>query len=326
VTLAPGEELRLRLRVDLRKLPPGPFQKVALLYGRSHGENGGPAGRSEPVAAVQLTGTLEPGVTFLPAVVRLDARVGGDTAPDGVSRTTELTALFDARLIAPGAAAPPLACDSPYVRFEPLVSAGASGVSDTAPSTPPVLGAGAAPVRRFRYRVTLAPDAPAGLLSATITPAGLNVPGGAIATLAATPAGISRVLSAAHASVVGRVTGDITASPDIVSLIARPAPATDLVEQVITLTATDSGALRDLEVVPSNPQVTARLDPPEAAGTKRILHIGVAPGTPAGILRASVEVRPASGGNGQHTARPRLVIPVSVIVPSATSAAAMGRR
>ena len=86
-TLAPGGQVAIRVTVVVEPYMSGPLDKWVVVYAQ---------GVVEPVARLEITGTLRPSVTLTPEAVDFG------TVAAGQARTVNLTAIVDSRLLSAG--------------------------------------------------------------------------------------------------------------------------------------------------------------------------------------------------------------------------------
>jgi len=282
-TLEPGEELALRVTVDLRPLPPGRIRKSVSVYL----ENG-----DEPAAIPEVTGTLLPSVSFEPGIVDLKR-----TMPEE-RKSLVLTATFEPRLLA-AVPDPVLVSSNPAVR----VTALSALANSSAPSAGPP-----SPIRL--YRVELAADAPLGPLSGILS-FRTRVP----AESTAEPDPTAAALLSVRVPLTGRVVGAVSASPQTLALgvVARGQEAT----RAVTLTGKTTEDLTGLRVESESRWISGELldeiAPREAdsatggeSGMTRTLRVKLAADTPPGGVTANLIVILQSGR--------RLLLPMSAFV------------
>lgn len=267
-TLAPGEETTIRVAVNLAPLRPGALRKSITVYAE---------GKPEPVARYEITGTLLPTITFSPPLVDFGRVNAGETRP------VTLTATLDARLTA-NSALPQLVASHPAVRIQPLPDTKTSPASKTVVRT---------------YTVSLAPDAPLGPLTGSIT--------FAPAVPAAGSPNVSKALSATSVFVVGQVGGAVSAQPQAVAFgaIMSGQKAT----RQIVLTGTNAAVLKNRRITSNSPWLTiaaAHPDKEQAQPISETIEIALRPDAPAGVLQTQLTV---TLENGQ-----RLLLPVSAYI------------
>ena len=280
-TLAPGQRARVHVAVSLVGHAPGMLYKTVLVFAES---------QLQPVALLEMQGQLQSDVSFSPPLIDF-GQAAGQSAPQ------TLTATVDARLL-PSGQMPALVSSLPAVRISPVPNAGAapSGTKTTLSRT---------------YRVTLAPDAPLGPLTGTLK---FELPAGKEAV----PPASAVALAQAAALVVGQVTGDLSASPSLLSFGNVPEGTTK--ELAVTLTGANARAVQGLTVQSASPWLSAHLSgsgaakpspaagpvPASASAPMRQLTVTLGPQAPHGVQQAQVTVSLASGQ--------RLVLPVTVYV------------
>jgi hypothetical protein len=271
-TLAPGEETRIRMTLDLTPLSPGPVRKGVSVYVE---------GSTSPVAQFGMVGTLRPSVEFSPNLIEL-GRLDAEDAPP-----VSLTVTLDPRVLKAGS-------------LPPLVSSnGALKVTPVPGKTGSERGRDGKVVRR--YTLSVAPDAPLGLVHGTLSFRS-DEDGGARSDSNAAIALRSR-----SATFSGQIVGPLSALPHLVSFgIATQGQAS---VRRIGLRALDPELLKGLKVETGAPWLSARLSEVSAEAGQpptRVLEVSLGPNAPFGVLRQQVTVVPATGR--------RLVVPVSVLV------------
>lgn len=287
ITLASGQHAQVHVAVDLAGHAPGMLYKTVLVFVQ---------GRFQPVALLEMQGQLQPAVSFSPSLLDFGKATGS-------SLPQTITATIDARLV-PSGQIPPLLASTPAIRVTP------AAVSQT--STRKSL--------TRTYQITLAPDAPLGPLTGTLTfgqPTGKD----ALPSTSAAP------FMQAAALVVGQVTGDLVAAPALLAFGNVPeGTAKDL---SVTLTGTTTQAITGLKVQSDSPWLSARLSDAGATNSlstgspasvpARQLTVTIGAQTPHGVQQAQVTVTLASGR--------RLVLPVTVyVMPPLPAAAAASIR
>lgn len=298
----PGGEAQVQVRIALHTLRPGPLAKAVLVYAAPAGTGqrlapGSVQGRilpgtmqEQPVARLEVRGTLLPAVSFSPVALEF-----GKVAAGQPSRSLELSATPDPRLLG---AVPPLVSSHPGVTVEPL------------PPSPGATGGSGKP-QPLRWRVNIAPDASIGPLMAVLQFAPLAT--AAPVTASEAPDSVTAAWRMASINLFARIEGDATAAP---SVIAFPAGAsggrnsTGIVQSV-ALTGRTATSLEGATVTCDSPYLAARIAPVPAGSTpatapQRALEVTLLPSTPAGVLQSRVIV---TLKNGQ-----RLVLPVSAYI------------
>ena len=200
-TVAPGEEIAVKVTVDLTPLRPGQIHKSVTVYAE---------GSTAPEALFEIAGVLRGAVTFSPAAVNLGS------VEAGAAHSVTFTATLDPRIMAAGPL-PPLVCSNPAVQIRPDPEARTPG--------------GNAEVRRFVASV--APDTPIGQVS------GMNSFAAPPASGARIPTGVAAALRSSVLTVFGQVTGAISAAPLNVAFGVILSGQT--VSRQVTLTARDAG-------------------------------------------------------------------------------------
>jgi hypothetical protein len=247
-----------------------------------------------PLAVLSVRAQLVMPLTLSPPVIDLGTMKAGGTA-------TTLVADIDERLLQRLPAGTVLRLPDAAAQLFTLSPAPAGATSSVAqaPGT-----------RRQLFTLRLRPDAPFGLLQAPV----MLVPSGVSASELS-------LWTSAASRVVGTLTGEITAFPQIVTFAPQPAERSQGVTTTVTLVGQSARTLGAVKVTSSSPQVEAILGAmpavaPAAAGTvqtlQRPLEIRLAKGMQPGLLETLVTVTLASGK--------RLVIPVNAyIAPPAAS-------
>lgn len=271
-TLAPGEETTINVTVNLLPLRPGAQHKSVSVYAE---------GNAQPVARYEIQGTLLPTVAFSPQILDFGPVGAGET------RSIPLTATINARLAAEGAL-PPLVASHPAIRIRPSPETKTSAGSKT--------------VTRV-YTVSLAPDAPLGPLTGSITfaPAGSSGAAGL-------PSRLADALGTSSVFVVGQVSGAVSAQPQAVAFGAV-ASGQGATRQVV-LTGANPTALKNRKVTSDSPWLTVgpgKRD--DQAPLSETIEVALRPNAPTGVLQTRLVI---TLENGQ-----RLLLPVSAYVTGA---------
>ena len=269
-TLAPGGRVALYVVVHLQDHAPGMLYKTVLVFTQD---------LPQPVAVLQMEGTLRPSVSLSPPLLDF-----GRVTTGAVHRLT-LTATADARLV-PTGGLPGLVSSNPAVR----VAAAPPG------AVPPP--AGAKTVSRT-YTVTLAPDAPLGSLTSTLTfgPAAV-IPVPAVAASSPQLPGAPFAPTVVAAMAVAEVTGDIASSPELLSF--GNVPEGQPQERQVQLSAAAATSFEGIKVESASPLFSGRLTAPNPAGA------AASPVPPAVASQAAVPPMALRG----------LIITLSPLAPS----------
>lgn len=146
-TLAPGQEMVIRVTVQMARQPTGPLSQGVFIFA---------AGAPGPVGRLNIVGTVDAGLTVMP--VSLDF----GQVKVGESSSQKVTLIYDGRMVA-GAELPPIKyeCDP---RFE---SEAGSVIEVTAEGSGTPLDAtkGASPMCTKTYVVTVRPTKPGDLVA-----------------------------------------------------------------------------------------------------------------------------------------------------------------
>ena len=270
-TLAPGERAALHVVVRLQDHAPGMLYKTVLVFTQD---------LPQPVAVLQMEGTLRPSVSLSPPLLDF-----GRVTTGAVHRLT-LTATADARLV-PTGGLPGLVSSNPAVR----VAAVPQG------AVPPL--AGAKTVSRT-YTVTLAPDAPLGSLTSTLTfgPAAAVTPAPAVAAGSLQLPGAPFAATVVAAMAVAEVTGEMASSPELLSFGNVPEGQTQ--ERQVQLSAAMAKSFEGIKVESASPLFSGRLTAPNPAGA------AASPVPPAVASQAAVPSMALRG----------LIITLSPLAPS----------
>jgi hypothetical protein len=285
-TLAPGQEAGVRVAINTEKLAPGRIHKTVTVFFASG---------LTPVVQLEIDGILKPTVSLTPAFTNL-----GEVSV-GTSHSVRVNVLVDARVAAAGSI-PDLAItdDQPAFRITRLPAEANAAASAT---QPPALGT----VTRT-YLITLAPDAPLGLVSGRI---GFVLPGMGAPGIGSRPplTGVERSYRNVAATIVAKVVGDVTAQPTMAAFgySKSKEPAT----RTVTLTGKTASSLTGLtlETVKVDRCLTVRLlAPTEGQMQTRTIEItcdpsGAEPGTHFARIRVTL-------ANGHH-----IDIPISAYIP-----------
>jgi hypothetical protein len=281
-TLAPGEETSIQVTLNLLPLRPGTLHKSVSVYAE---------GNAQPVARYEIKGTLLPAVSFSPLLVDFGA------VRTGEARSVILTATIDARLAAAGTLLPPLVASHPAIRIQP------SPDNPAAAKT----GPGSRTVARV-YTVSLAPDAPLGPLTGSISFAPAGSPGAGSPGAAPLPSRLADALAAPSVFVAGQVAGAVSARPQAVAFGAVPS-GHGATRQVV-LTGANPTALKNRRVTSDSAWLT--IGPGKRDGEQPLsetIEVALRPDAPAGVLQARLTI---ALENGQ-----RLLLPVSAYVTGA---------
>ena len=270
-TLAPGGRAALHVVVRLQDHAPGMLYKTVLVFTQD---------LPQPVAVLQMEGTLRPSVSLSPPLLDF-----GKVATGAAHRLT-LTATADARLV-PTGGLPGLVSSNPAVR-----------VAAVPPGTVPP-PAGAKTVSRT-YTVTLAPDAPLGSLTSTLTfgPAAAVTPAPAVAAGSPQLPGAPFAPTVVAAMAVAEVTGDIASSPELLSF--GNVPEGQPQERQVQLSAAAATSFEGIKVESASPLFSGRLTAPNPAGA------AASPVPPAVASQAAVPPMALRG----------LIITLSPLAPS----------
>lgn len=314
LTLAPGGEARVLLRLDLRLLSPGPFEKALAVYTDDASQT--------PALRIVFKGTLKPAVAFDPP-----QQFAFGTAPAGQPNVRELIIRPDPRLLSTTGANGAVA--APFAAVPPLRAQTNLGMAGSELALGPLTrGADGS----LRCRVTLPKDAPVGAVLGTLFFA--PDPAWEAAHPKQAVAWRQAVLP-----VTGQVQGDAFASPQVVIFTAFGTPTTTaatsdndgagapLPERQVRLVPLKPGALDGATARSDDPRLVAeivpgaqedektlrlRLKPPAQAASapgQSSTPTTAAPPPPSGVPGTLVQTRVhVRLQNGQ-----RLVIPVSLL-------------
>jgi len=287
--VVPGEKVTLEFTVDVTKLAPGTLTKYAYVYLQ---------GREEPAASVQIQGMVLPSVVYKPGVADFGA------TPYGKGETRRIVALLDSRIPAAALKAK-LISTTPSVRVAPDEPTSAEQeLAKTRAGVSSIFRAKQAVVRAFT--VSVAPDAPIGLLQGLVRFSTPHDDDGDPATPAAQARHRAVAALIRPAMVIaGEVAGDVSASTP--TLLFGNVPLGKGATRRVTLTGTTPQALEGLAVAVQGQWVEGRITPDPGGNRKKaVLDVTVKPTTPSLYVNDRVTV---TLKNGQ-----RLVIPVSAVV------------
>lgn len=228
-TLAPGETLAFRAALDTRHLQPGRVDKFVWVFTPE---------KRTPAVTIQLSGEIEELVSLEPNSLSLGK------IPVSLPPKLTVTAKLDPRLVQPEH---PLLLTASLPHL--VVTPDGNDRTETDKTG-----------RRYVLRsftVTLAPRAPLGVLFGTLAlslphEAG-NAPSGGMAE------DIRAILTNATVSVLGEITGKISATPNLV-VFGAIAPGQKEIRQIV-LSAKTQEVLRNLKVKSSHPGLLCRLKP-----------------------------------------------------------------
>ena len=286
-TLAPGEEVKVHVEVDVTRFH-GAIRKAVRAYGADN----------TLLATMEVAAVIQDPVTFSSRQIDF-GRVNFGTGATFPLDVTLSPRLLDKRVL------PKLVSTNPNIQITPVED------KATAKATTPT--STASNVRR--YTVALAPTAPIGQLTGMLTfalpeadaaiveghtqekPAANSVAANTVAanTVAANDvaARLNTALETAMVAVTGEVVGKISANPNMVIFGAAK-------EAQVTLTGASPAVLKNLKVTSPSPWVKARVLTPakaEAVATLNTatLELTLDPRTPAGTLQTQLIVTAADG-------------------------------
>ncbi|BDI29327.1 hypothetical protein CCAX7_13780 [Capsulimonas corticalis] len=179
--LDPGRQATVQVILDLSGQPAGDLLKIVSVYLK---------GNPRPAAQLQIRASLTPIVSFAPA--RLDF----GHLPYGEAKTETVTVSVDRRLMA-GEDFPALVSTNPSVQITPAVL--------LVPHSPSAFGASRLVTRVFQ--VAVAKDSALGPISGSLL---LSAPKKASPTQ-------QTALASVNASLLGQVSGDLSASPAVLA-------------------------------------------------------------------------------------------------------------
>jgi len=154
-TLAPGQQVTVKMTVELIGHPAGSFYQAVFIYAK---------GYDNPIAEIKASGTLYPLFSLSPTVLDF-----GQIAAHATKSLT-LTATYDARL-APGGALPPLVASMPSIKIAPV------GNVEPAPGSP-----GDGPLILVRHFTVTLRDATPGSINGSVSFAPAPAPTGRAGT------------------------------------------------------------------------------------------------------------------------------------------------
>jgi len=300
VTLGAGEAAQIRVTIDLKEPAPALVRKALSVIGIDVA-----AATPHTIASLALQGTILPAIEVDSPVLDLGSVMPSGRpvpSPEDERRWT-VTVSYDPRV---GDSLPPLASSNLYIRVTALPETNELSAAQTGPAmqtTPANLPDRLTCHRRFA--VSIAPDAPLGLIDGMLT---FAVPG------KATDPTRSAVLRSVSVLVTGRIVGDLSAQPPLLALGTVPASvagasAPAAVRQ-ISLRATNSAALSGLAATTPSRWLRVVVLPTSASSLSSplaTLAVSLLPGAPPGLLQTNIEV--IFGPN-----RRRLLIPVTAYV------------
>lgn len=283
-TVAPGEQLDVRLSVDVTRLRGGKLHKPVWVYLQDG---------AMPAVTLEMAADLLEVVSVSPPQLNFGRVVAGAKPAQTVTVT------LDPRL---ANGAPALTSSSPDVLVAP---------TDTkAPTTTASDGKPQSVVRT--YTVTLSPRAGLGTLSALLSfaPRPTNTPPAALAVPSPSTATLPALLAGVQVPVAAQVEGSVSAVPTtlVFGTITKGQAAT----RQITLVGVSPDALKKLSVASGSPWLSARLRASEPAPSEppvsptMLLEVTLATTAPPGGVQAQVTVTTAQGE--------RLVVPVMAYV------------
>ena len=279
-TLAPGQQARVRVTIDLTGAAAGSWRDDVTVYTQ---------GQVHPIAMLDVVGQVRPSVTVSPTLIDF-GKVDAAQVGAGHDEARTLTVTLDSRLAAAGTA-PALVSTNPDIVIEPQPEV---VTQFTDAKEKPHVSAD----RVLTYRVSLAKDAAAGPITGRLT-------------LASTKTGPSVAMP--MVSMAGQVVGDVSASPVVVSF--GTVHQGQQTQRRVTLTGADANKLDGLRAVSGSPwfTVASLTDTPvfvdgQVAASSRELSITLSPQAPSGVLQGQIKVELASGQ--------RLMIPVTASIAS----------
>lgn len=268
-TLAPSDEISLRVALDLTKVAPGAVRKTVVVFAQ---------GQTQPAALLEMTGTVVPAVRFSPPVLDFQR------VPVGEASSLALAVTADARLANFGAL-PPLVSSNPAIQIRP-----------TANKVDAPLERKNSPTVTRNYVLTLAKDTPLGLLSGTVSFAHPVESSGPAPTTVTAPSAVAAALKANSAALAGQVTGDVSAEPQVVAF--GMVPLGQQVLREVTITSTRAAHLTDLKISSDSPWLWARMTVPKASAVRPLtqtLEVTIRPNAPAGLLQTRLFIVLANG-------------------------------
>jgi hypothetical protein len=292
--LNPGEQIEVEVAINSRGMH-GNIRKFAWVFGFA----------KEPIATLEIEGTVHDAVTFDPPV--LDFGKG----PAGSSHTLLLTVTAEESVVR-NHIFPPLQSDSKDIRIQPMDPLQHITLEGKS-------------FFQQKYSIELLSGASNGAMSGRIffPPASSSAPGilstGNSAPLqkSSQPSHPKEVLSkqdqesdsafaTVGAFVRGEIRGDIKAAPELVYFGNVNLPVTR--QRKIVLSGASLTIMNGLTLSSDNPLVLVSLTKTEVAGSSgqvfmRLLEVSLSPKTKSGTLRATITVTSPSGE--------RIILPVS---------------
>lgn len=289
-TLAPGQEVSVRVTVSLADLAPGPLLKSVMVFTK---------GSQLPAAALTLTGQLKPAVTLSSSLLDF-GRVAVDKP-----QTLLLMATLDPRLTERGVP-PTLVSNNPDIqiipqpdvisRLKPNPKTGGKSpkAGGKAPTDAALIGS-----HQRTYRIKLSPAAAGPITGSLYFVSSGHDPK------------VSSALANATVLLLGQVTGDVAAQPSVLAF-GNVRLGQGAVRQIV-LSGKDPADVTSLKITSASPFLTAKLNTatPIFSGGQLlpascVLEVTLAPQTPPGMLQTQVKILLP---NGQ-----RLLVPVSAFI------------